>query len=203
MNFVTPEFSIPDVSRSSRHSATEPLTPSQSSHIAYEVDQYPENDANVSETESRKGHRPLLLLTFFFSKAGITLTEIRWALCLLFAKYFFKCASIGFLLYSYSYFLFRPSMKWFLVAWSIPAHIIGASWSHAREPTTDRSTAQTVLFNLITCILRRLLIHFPILRVIYLEFEPPWSMQTHFFLHGAWVVSQFIKSESEFFTNNK
>ena len=63
MNHAIQEFSILDIPRSSLLSPTDPLTPSQSSHVSYEVDQYPENDANPSETEKRKGHRPLLLLS--------------------------------------------------------------------------------------------------------------------------------------------
>ena len=57
------EFSFPDIPRSSLLFPTDPLTPSQSSHVSYEVDQYPENDVNPSEIEKRRGHRPLLLLT--------------------------------------------------------------------------------------------------------------------------------------------
>ena len=60
---VVQEISIPDFPRSSLLTPTEPLTPSQSSHVTYEVEQYTENDANPSETEKRKGHRPLLLLS--------------------------------------------------------------------------------------------------------------------------------------------
>ena len=60
---VVQELSIPDFPRSSLLTPTEPLTPSQSSHVTYEVEQYTENDANPSETEKRKGHRPLLLLS--------------------------------------------------------------------------------------------------------------------------------------------
>ena len=41
------------------------------------------------------------------------------------------------------------------------------------------STARTALFNPTTRILRRLLVHFPILRGIYLAFKLPWSIQTH------------------------
>ena len=65
LNHVVQEFSIPDTPRSSHFypSPKEPLTPSQSSHVTYEVDQYPENDVNPSETERRRIHRPLLLLT--------------------------------------------------------------------------------------------------------------------------------------------
>ena len=62
MNHVQ-EFSIPDITRSSLLSPTDPLTPSQSSHATYEVDQYFENDVNSSEIERRRGHKPLLLLT--------------------------------------------------------------------------------------------------------------------------------------------
>ena len=41
------------------------------------------------------------------------------------------------------------------------------------------STARTAPFNLIALILRRLLVHFPIHKGIYLEFKPPWGIQTH------------------------
>ena len=60
---VVEEFSIPDLPRSFLLTPTEPLTPSQSSHVSFEVEQYPENDVNSSEVERRRGHRPLLLLT--------------------------------------------------------------------------------------------------------------------------------------------
>ena len=60
---IVQEFSIPDLPRSFLLTPTEPLTPSQSSHVSFEVEQYPENDVNSSEVERRRGHRPLLLLT--------------------------------------------------------------------------------------------------------------------------------------------
>ena len=56
---VVQNLSIPDFPRSSLLTPAEPLTPSQSSHVTYEV----ENDVNPSETERQRGHRPLLLLT--------------------------------------------------------------------------------------------------------------------------------------------
>lgn len=63
LNHAVQEFSTPDIPRSSLLFPTEPLTPSQSSHVSYEVGQYPENDVNPSEIERRRAHRPLLLLT--------------------------------------------------------------------------------------------------------------------------------------------
>ena len=63
MNHVGQEFSILDIPRSSLLFPTDPLTPSPSSHVSYEVDQYPENDGNPSETERRRSHKPLLLLS--------------------------------------------------------------------------------------------------------------------------------------------
>jgi hypothetical protein len=62
MSHVVQEFSIPDLPRSSLLSPTDPLTPSQSSHVSYEVDQNTENDVDLSEIDRRRGHRPLLLL---------------------------------------------------------------------------------------------------------------------------------------------
>ena len=63
MNHVVQEFPVPDIPRSSLLFPTDTLTPSPSSHVTYEVDQYPENDINPSEIERRRAHRPLLLLS--------------------------------------------------------------------------------------------------------------------------------------------
>ena len=63
MNHVVQDFPIPDMPRSSLLFPTDTLTPSPSSHVTYEVDQYPEDDVNPSEIERRKAHRPLLLLS--------------------------------------------------------------------------------------------------------------------------------------------
>ena len=61
---VVEEFSIPDLPRSFLLTPTEPLTPSQSSHVSFEVEQYPENDVNSSETKGSQ------TLTSFNSLAG-------------------------------------------------------------------------------------------------------------------------------------
>ena len=64
------ETSMPDTPVSTLLIPTEPLTPGgQSSpqyppsHVSYEVDEYPDSDADPFETGRRRAHRPLLLLT--------------------------------------------------------------------------------------------------------------------------------------------
>jgi len=44
------------------HTESKP-SPNPSSHVTYNVDQYPENDVNPFEIERRRTHKPLLLLS--------------------------------------------------------------------------------------------------------------------------------------------
>lgn len=65
------------------------------------------------------------------------------------------------------------------------------------------STARTALFKVITRILRRLLVHFPILKGIYLEFKLPWSILIHSSsLRQALVILQNIGRGSNWSGNN-
>ena len=65
------------------------------------------------------------------------------------------------------------------------------------------STVRTVLFSLITRIRRRLLVHFLILKGIYLEFKLPWSIQIHSRLRRqALVILQNIGRGSSRSSNN-